>query len=108
MREPCIFCTMKHLASARSLLEEYESDRSEYKRHFFYAIGELAQAQAESMALWPELAQQVRDYRRLMETVYPDVPPDFEDLFDSAIPVWDTVIEEERNEPQQESEGEGQ
>lgn len=66
----CIGCSAKHLASARTLLEEakgYESrgERKLADEHLFSAIGELMQGQEQ--AVFKEHADQIRDIRKRIE-----------------------------------------
>lgn len=67
----CIGCSAKHLASARTLLEEargYESrgERKLADEHLFSAIGELMQGQEQ--AVFKEHTDQIRDIRKRIET----------------------------------------
>lgn len=65
MRESCIGCVNKHVASALILLQEYQSDPVLYVRFANRAIGHLTQAEEESSE-WGELAKMIRILRKLL------------------------------------------
>jgi hypothetical protein len=64
-REPCPDCVRKHLGQAAALLQETLQG---YPDHFWLAIGHLAEAEAEAQGKWPDLAEQLRDERKKMES----------------------------------------
>lgn len=59
-RPTCLDCARKHVGSARALLVEA---RLGYARHAWYAVGELAQAEAELVDKYDFLAEYVRGVR---------------------------------------------
>ena len=60
MRESCLDCTRKHIAQALILLTESKLGHPEYK---WLAIGHLAEAEAESVQMFPEFANNIRNIR---------------------------------------------
>jgi hypothetical protein len=60
MRHSCLDCVRKHIASANSLMIEYLQT---YGHHIWLAVGELAQAERESIAQYPRITQKIRDAR---------------------------------------------
>ena len=65
MRESCIQCSMKHLAQAEILLEEASLG---YPDHYFLAIGHLAEAESEVLAVSIEVASEIRAARLGLES----------------------------------------
>jgi len=65
MRESCIGCVNKHVASALILLQEYQSDPVPYSQFVNRAIGHLAQAEEESTE-WIDLSKMIRSLRKLI------------------------------------------
>jgi hypothetical protein len=59
-RNSCLYCYLKHVSQAIVLLIEA---RTGYPEHRYLAIGHLAEAEAESIKLFPELALRTRDQR---------------------------------------------
>lgn len=60
MRESCLDCTRKHIAQAIILLTEAKLGHSENK---WLAIGHLAEAEAESVKDFLDLAKEIRTIR---------------------------------------------
>lgn len=60
MRRTCIDCVRKHLAQAIILLDEAQG---RYPSHFWLAIGHIAEAEAESMDMFPAFAMSLRSER---------------------------------------------
>jgi len=60
MRESCLSCVLKHLAEATILMIEAKLG---YPWHRYYAIGHMAEAEAESLADFPEIAHRIRELR---------------------------------------------
>jgi hypothetical protein len=68
MRESCLVCVRKHIAQAIILLTESKLGHSEHK---WLAIGHLAEAEAESVQMFPEFANKIRNERlKLIEDNY--------------------------------------
>jgi len=65
MRPTCTFCARKHIAQASALLGEA---RQGYPEHVWLAIGHLAEASEELLAVHPELANEIRNHRKRLET----------------------------------------
>ena len=65
MREECVECGIKHVSRANAQLDECLLG---YPEHWLLAVGELAEASAELVAKYPDIARRIRDLRlRLME-----------------------------------------
>ena len=60
MRESCLDCTRKHIAQAIILLTESKLGHPEHK---WLAVGNLAEAEAESVQTFPALANHIREAR---------------------------------------------
>jgi len=60
MRESCLDCTRKHIAQALILLTESKLGHPEHK---WLAVGHLAEAEAESVLMFPEFANKIRRFR---------------------------------------------
>lgn len=60
MRRSCLNCVRKHLGQASVLLGEVGLG---YPEHFWLAIGHMAEAEAESLYEYPELANVIREHR---------------------------------------------
>lgn len=72
MRTACLNCTIKHLAQA--MVVQIEAN-SEYPQHGILVVGHLAEASEECMAIAPELASEIRQYRLLvMEDIKTEIP----------------------------------
>lgn len=67
MRKSCLDCARKHVAEAEVLAREALLG---YPMHSWLAIGHLAQAEAETVDLYPQYATVIRIHR----LAYPDVP----------------------------------
>jgi hypothetical protein len=95
-RQACIDCGRKHVAKARAKLVEAPLG---YPRHAWYAVGELAEAEDELVAEYPECAAAVREARlALMASLDPltSVGPDGDLVVDPqrlAIPNWDALLD---------------
>jgi len=59
MRTTCLECVTKHLGQAIILAHEVP----DYPNHYMLAIGHLAEAEAESIQLYPEMQQSIREIR---------------------------------------------
>lgn len=64
MRETCLYCVRKHLSQAIVLNIE---SKLGHPLHRWLAIGHLAEAEAESLHEFPELAKSIRDVRQTLE-----------------------------------------
>lgn len=64
MRPSCLNCSRKHLAQALVLLHE---SKKGYPTHFWLAQGHIAEAEDELLRDHPELAEIVRNERKLLE-----------------------------------------
>ncbi len=71
-RPSCLECCMKHLGTAIVLLEEAGNG---YPAHRWLAAGELNEAANEVMRDFPDVAQEIREYRHLV-TKDPKKTPD--------------------------------
>ncbi len=60
MRESCLDCARKHIAQALILLTESKLGHPEHK---WLAVGHLAEAEAESVLMFPEFANKIRRFR---------------------------------------------
>ncbi len=60
MRESCTLCVCKHLAQACVLNTEALLG---YPLHRYLAIGHLAEAEAESLKKYGDLAEEIREHR---------------------------------------------
>lgn len=80
LRPSCLLCLRKHLAQAMVLCEEAKQG---YPNHRWYAVGHMAEASAESLAKYPALSNEIRQYRlRLMDD--PNFCPPFAALIEKA------------------------
>ena len=59
-RNTCLDCVRKHIAQAMILMDEAALG---YPFHRWYAAGHLAEAESESRAKHPQLAQRIREAR---------------------------------------------
>ena len=72
MRPYCLDCTIKHLAQA--MITQNEAQMG-YPHHILLTIGHLAEASEESIAISPDIALKIRQYRLLiMESIEAEVP----------------------------------
>lgn len=62
MRDSCLHCVRKHLGQALVLLIE-AAQSFEYEWHRWIAMGHLAEAEAEALESWPNLATTIRNAR---------------------------------------------
>jgi len=79
-RPPCADCFRKHLGKAIVQLEEAELG---YPHHFWLAMANLSEAEAEVLAAWPHLAVMVREVRIQMtedRTYKPDLTQFFDEI----------------------------
>ena len=60
MRPSCLDCARKHVAQASILLDEAALG---YPEHKWLAVGHLAEAEAETLKVWPKLAETIREHR---------------------------------------------
>lgn len=60
MRNPCACCARKHLAQAIALVIEFEQG---YATHGWLAVGHMAEAEAETISKWPDVAADIRAAR---------------------------------------------
>jgi len=63
MRMTCLYCASKHVAQSIVLCIEA---RTGYPYHLWLAIGHLAEAEAELVATFPKLANEVREVRLML------------------------------------------
>lgn len=77
--DSCIFCAQKHLGLADVYLQEA---RSGYRGRMTKCLGQLAAAEEESRAAYPELAALIRQARKHLEASPDDQMFHFEDIFD--------------------------
>lgn len=64
MRPVCLNCARKHLAQADILMMEAAMG---YPLHAWYAMGHMAEAADELVADYPEMANVIREHRKLYE-----------------------------------------
>ena len=64
MRHACLFCAMKHVVQAGILTMEAKQG---YPLHRWWALGHLAEASDELVADYEEMANEIREYRKLAE-----------------------------------------
>ena len=64
MRPTCLNCARKHLAQADILMMEAAMG---YPIHAWYAMGHMAEASDEIVADYPEMANEIREMRKLYE-----------------------------------------
>ena len=64
MRTACLNCARKHLAQASILMMEA---RQGYPLHEWFAMGHLAEAGDELVQEWPDVANEIREHRKLYE-----------------------------------------
>ena len=62
MRPSCLDCVRKHLGQAAVLIDEVAAGYTDYK---WLVVGHLAEAEAESMHDWADLAYIIRERRLL-------------------------------------------
>jgi hypothetical protein len=67
MRYSCLTCVRKHLTQAIVLLCESEKDPELYGWHRYLACGHMAEAEDECIALYKEMAVDIRKYRILID-----------------------------------------
>lgn len=77
MRPTCLECAGKHLAQACELLKETKTGYPAFK---WYVIGQLAEAEEESVREYPDFANEIREHRVAWTTDDSLVIP-FEELF---------------------------
>ena len=83
MRPTCLDCTRKHLAQAHVLLDEFASDPEDFEVFFWFAMGHMAEAEAESRGDYGDLSFIIRAHRSRMEQD-DDFYTDFEPLLKLA------------------------
>lgn len=64
MRPVCLNCARKHLAQADILMMEAAMG---YPLHAWYAMGHMAEASDELVAEYPDVANEIREVRKLYE-----------------------------------------
>lgn len=64
LRKSCLFCVRKHLGKAQVLLSEVSNG---YPTHLGLAIGNMSEAEDESILAYPELSKKIRAYRLRIE-----------------------------------------
>ena len=77
MRPTCLECTGKHLAQACELLKEMKTGYPAFK---WYVVGQLAEAEEEPVREYPDLANEIREYR-VAWTMDDSLVIPFEELF---------------------------
>ncbi len=75
-RVSCVLCSLKHISTARVLLEEA---RNGYPAHYWHALGHLCEAESELLEDFAPLAAKVREERKRLERT-PQFPLDFDSL----------------------------
>lgn len=60
MRPSCLNCCRKHLAQAEVLMLEA---RKGYPVHGWLAVGHMAEAEDETLQLYPEITEEIRKHR---------------------------------------------
>jgi hypothetical protein len=72
MRKSCLYCVTKHLGKAFvNLMESHQG----YPEFMLLVIGNLAEAEDESLKDYPELSKEIRDHRKkLMDDYNYEVP----------------------------------
>lgn len=75
--DTCYECTLKHLGQAFVLIDEAENG---YPLHKWIAIGHLAEAEREIYVKHPEIAEHIRETRKIY--YQSDGKPDFFELFE--------------------------
>ena len=90
MRPSCLLCAMKHVTQAGILTMEA---RQGYPLHRWWALGHLAEASDELVADYPDVANEIREYRKQYEddeTVdlpYSEIVNDLSQLIEEATDV---------------------
>lgn len=94
-RLSCLNCARKHVTKARAKIVEAPLG---YARHAWYAVGELAEAEDEVVAKYPELAKLIRAHRLdMMDSLDPNTvvtagtPMILPDLIQQ--PAWDLLLD---------------
>ena len=77
MRPTCIDCAGKHLAQCEELLKELNTG---YPAFHWRVIGQLAEAEEETVRDYPELANEIREHRVAWWADHSIIIP-FEELF---------------------------
>lgn len=77
MRPTCLECAGKHLAQACELIKEMSTGYPAFK---WYVIGHLAEAEEETVRDYPDLANEIREYRVEWSDLQTLIIP-FEELF---------------------------
>lgn len=70
MRASCMDCVSKHVGRALVLLDETTTG---YEDHFIEAIGHLGEAEAESFAEWPVFSDDIREFRKTVVELIPEL-----------------------------------
>lgn len=68
MRTTCIECVEKHVGAARVVLSEVFQG---YGQHYLDVVGELNEAEKESLIGYPDLASKIRDARKSIQLHVP-------------------------------------
>lgn len=79
LRDSCLMCVRKHIGKAITQLAESNLG---YPAHFYLAMGNLSEAEDESIKVYPELATKIREYRLKIERG--DKTVNLVDLIDDA------------------------
>ena len=79
LRSSCLICVRKHISKAIVLLSETSLG---YPQHFWLAMGNLSEAEDESIRAYPELATKIREYRGHL--IFKDKEVDLMDLIEDA------------------------
>ena len=79
LRSSCLMCVRKHISKAIVLLSESSLG---YPQHKWLAMGNLSEAEDESIRNYPELATKIREYRLKIEAGDPNI--NLMDLIDDA------------------------
>jgi hypothetical protein len=89
VRPTCLECAGKHLAQACELLKEKNTG---YPMFRWYVIGQLAEAEEETVRRYPDLANEIREYRvswfadNSLVIPFEELLAQIDDLLESAEP----------------------
>jgi hypothetical protein len=105
MRASCLICTGKHLGKAESLLCEVFNG---YPHHIWRVIGNMSEAEDESVQLFPELSRKIRAHRIALQEQYFSPEPHqlvvpFDELFTDLLSLTngdDLITHSQPMEPQ--------
>lgn len=93
MRTNCIDCAIKHISQAQILLDETLLG---YPKNKYLAIGHLAEAESELLAIFPEVATDIRQARLLVAA---DKPFDYEWFLNMLLELEQPKMKEKQIDP---------